>query len=163
MSSNAWFWRKRKEQHHKEAAMIFIGRWLTLWTLLILLPGFGVIQAQQTASSAKTEQPSDLNSYKEENQRLKAENAQLRNENQLLRRMLAQPREAVDDRSAGTVRTITRGQEASVSTPSDQQETGYWMTASSGKRHNRNCRYYKNSRGRFCRPDEGIPCKICGG
>jgi len=42
-------------------------------------------------------------------------------------------------------------------------ETGYWMTTSSHKRHNKNCRYYKNSKGRFCQPDEGIACKICGG
>ena len=45
----------------------------------------------------------------------------------------------------------------------DQAETGYWMTTSSHKRHNQKCRFYKNSKGRICQPDEGIPCKVCGG
>lgn len=39
----------------------------------------------------------------------------------------------------------------------------HWMTTSSGKRHNSGCRYYQNSKGRPCGPDEGTPCKICGG
>jgi len=52
--------------------------------------------------------------------------------------------------------------ESSV-TSTDQQETGYWITTSSSKRHNKNCRYYKNSKGRFCGPNDGIACKICGG
>lgn len=42
-------------------------------------------------------------------------------------------------------------------------ETGYWMTDSSGIRHNSKCRYYKNSKGHFCTKDEGRACKICGG
>ena len=46
---------------------------------------------------------------------------------------------------------------------SDQNESGYWMTNSSHKRHNKNCRYYKNSNGHFCGPKDGIACKICGG
>jgi hypothetical protein len=55
----------------------------------------------------------------------------------------------------------TQGREANVA--NDQNETGYWMTNSSGKRHNKNCRYYKNSRGHICGPKDGIACKICGG
>lgn len=44
------------------------------------------------------------------------------------------------------------------------EECTYWITKSSRKRHNKNCRYYKNSKG-YCTedPDEGIACKICGG
>lgn len=42
-------------------------------------------------------------------------------------------------------------------------ETKYWMTNSSGKRHNSGCRYYENSKGHHCGPNDGIPCKICGG
>jgi len=41
-------------------------------------------------------------------------------------------------------------------------ETGYWITGT-GKRHNKSCRYYKTTSGRFCTSTEGIACKICGG
>jgi hypothetical protein len=39
----------------------------------------------------------------------------------------------------------------------------HWLTASSGIRHNKNCRYYKNSKGRACSSTEGKACKKCGG
>ncbi len=39
----------------------------------------------------------------------------------------------------------------------------YWLTASSGVRHNSTCRYYKKSKGRPCTANEGQPCKKCGG
>ena len=54
-----------------------------------------------------------------------------------------------------------QGSEAKAAT--DQNETGYWMTSSSHKRHNKTFRYYKNSIGHFCGPNDGIPCKLCGG
>jgi hypothetical protein len=43
------------------------------------------------------------------------------------------------------------------------QEKTHWITTSSGVRHNSSCRYFKNSKGRMCTPDEGRACKICGG
>ena len=44
------------------------------------------------------------------------------------------------------------------------EECTYWITKSSGKRHNSKCRYYKNSKG-YCTEDgtKGKACKICGG
>jgi len=39
----------------------------------------------------------------------------------------------------------------------------YWVTDSSNKRHNRSCRWFKNSKGHFAPKSEGISCKICGG
>lgn len=44
-----------------------------------------------------------------------------------------------------------------------QSELKHWMTNSSRKRHNEKCRYYKTGDGRPCGPDEGVPCKVCGG
>lgn len=38
----------------------------------------------------------------------------------------------------------------------------FWISKT-GKRHNKNCRYYKNCKGRSCTKNEGIACKICGG
>jgi len=46
----------------------------------------------------------------------------------------------------------------------EKQDCTYWITKSSHKRHNSNCRYYKNSKG-YCTDDksDGTACKICGG
>ena len=54
------------------------------------------------------------------------------------------------------------------STPSDTrtastEEPRYWITASSGKTHNRSCRYYKKSKGHGSDTPSGNNCKICGG
>lgn len=42
-------------------------------------------------------------------------------------------------------------------------DSNYWLTISSGIRHNSSCRYYMNSNGRKCTKSEGRACKICGG
>lgn len=42
-------------------------------------------------------------------------------------------------------------------------ELTHWLTTSSGVRHNKSCRYYKNSKGRMCTENEGRACKKCGG
>jgi len=40
----------------------------------------------------------------------------------------------------------------------------YWLTTSSGVRHNSSCRWYHNTKnGRECGSDEGRACKVCGG
>ena len=44
-----------------------------------------------------------------------------------------------------------------------QSEKIHWLTTPSKIRHNKTCRWYRNSKGRPCRPDEGRACKICGG
>jgi hypothetical protein len=51
---------------------------------------------------------------------------------------------------------------ASTRSQSAPASTGLSYTVSStGKRHNSRCRYYGS--GRSAGPNEGIPCKICGG
>jgi hypothetical protein len=60
----------------------------------------------------------------------------------------------------------TSRQSADGTSDSDKSESKdgtHWLTTSSGKRHNEACRYYKTSKGRACGPDEGSPCKACGG
>ena len=42
-------------------------------------------------------------------------------------------------------------------------KTNYWLSRNSKVRHNSSCRWYMRSKGRFCGPDEGRPCKLCGG
>ena len=41
--------------------------------------------------------------------------------------------------------------------------SSHWITFSSGIRHNAGCRYYQNSKGRSCEPNDGRACKVCGG
>jgi endonuclease YncB( thermonuclease family) len=50
--------------------------------------------------------------------------------------------------------------------PDDLPNAGgkYWLNTSSGTRHNSDCPYFNNTKkGRLCKPDEGKPCKTCGG
>ncbi len=51
----------------------------------------------------------------------------------------------------------------SVAAPAASPSTGYWLTSSSQKRHNAQCRYFKNSTGRDCTATEGTPCGLCKG
>ncbi|HRE40602.1 MAG TPA: hypothetical protein PLG90_04655 [Ignavibacteria bacterium] len=39
----------------------------------------------------------------------------------------------------------------------------YWITSSSGKRHNKKCRWYKSSKGYCSEEAVGTACKKCGG
>ena len=46
--------------------------------------------------------------------------------------------------------------------PPQNQSGDYWMS-STGKRHNKRCRYYGTGAGHTCGQNDGVPCKICGG
>lgn len=93
--------------------------------------------------------------------KLKQQIEQLRQENQQLRRALAEAPAA----SAAASSPVVATQQGAPSVPAASQDQGltHWLTTSSNKRHNSSCRWYRNSKGRPCRADEGIPCKICGG
>ena len=60
-------------------------------------------------------------------------------------------------------------QDESTSVQAEQRESrgeicGNWLTIKAGVRHNSTCRYFgKSQSGRCCGPDEGRPCRICGG
>jgi len=53
--------------------------------------------------------------------------------------------------------------EAAVVKPRPPKPTGFWLTESTGKRHNAKCRYFEKTAGRPCSPTDGTPCKLCGG
>ncbi len=42
-------------------------------------------------------------------------------------------------------------------------EQSYWLTVSSGVRHNKTCGYFNDTKGRYCNKNEGRACKKCGG
>lgn len=52
---------------------------------------------------------------------------------------------------------------AKTTKPQADQTKSYWLTTSSNTRHNSKCRYYQKTKGRACGPNDGKPCKICGG
>ena len=90
---------------------------------------------------------------------LKAENEALKQEVQNLRKLLA----------TGSTTTSEATTEPKTATPTvsstseTANSTGFWLTSSSKKRHNSSCRYYKTSNGSECGPNDGTPCKSCGG
>ncbi|NOS86916.1 MAG: hypothetical protein HOP31_17460 [Ignavibacteria bacterium] len=45
----------------------------------------------------------------------------------------------------------------------DTQGCKYWVNKVTHKRHNKECKWYKNCNGYCTDYKEGIPCKICGG
>ena len=94
--------------------------------------------------------------------KLREENAQLRKENQALRLLLAEKINtgagAASTNAATNILTQTNSP-----TPAAVNALTNWLTSASGKRHNSRCRYFKATSGRFCSPDEGQPCKLCGG
>ena len=124
-----------------------------------------------THSIAQEKPPSELQkeiqSLRQETERLKKEGESLRTENQVLRKLLAE-RQAAPAQPRLEASVTAPARTAPLVTPSTgiQPAKGTltnWLTTSSSKRHNSSCRYYMNSKGRPCRADEGIACKICGG
>ena len=55
------------------------------------------------------------------------------------------------------------GNSAPTISPEKTPALTHWITTSSGVRHNRSCRWYRNSNGRPCTSAEGRACKKCGG
>jgi hypothetical protein len=106
--------------------------------------------------------------------KLRQENELLRQENQRLRRMLAEVVDAqvLKERSPGepaaattaTTPPATSRVRVTAAPPSElaKDTAGYWLSTS-GRRHNSSCRYFKKTDGRSSGPQEGTPCKLCGG
>ena len=78
----------------------------------------------------------------------------LKAENQFLGQQLRKMANATNATPATSAASV------SASVPN---ETGYWLTITSSKRHNSKCRYYKMTEGRPCESTNGVPCKLCGG
>lgn len=89
---------------------------------------------------------------------LRAENEALRRENQMLRRELISKNGALPD-SVMPEKGVARDEGLE---PADK-ETGYWLSSKTKVRHNKRCRNYRRVKGRPCGPDDGRPCKACGG
>ena len=122
------------------------------------------------AFSAETD---SLTEIRQQLEKLKSENAALKQENQVLRKLV------FEKQSSTPTQPVTPPTTSSVSTPpptapytpsparvvpsKPSSAVEYWITTSSGKRHNSGCRYFQTSRGRPGEATEGTACKICGG
>lgn len=114
----------------------------------------------------------DVNEIRQQLEKLKSENVALKQENQVLRKLV------FERQNAPQPPPVSSPTPSSVSTPPPAPYTPsparlvpskpssaveYWITTSSGKRHNSGCRYFQTSRGRPGEANEGTACKICGG
>jgi hypothetical protein len=101
----------------------------------------------------------DAPSVSDEISHLKKENAALKEENQRLRRLLAAQPESKPVRPGVGSAAPANG------APSVQpvaEAPAFWLS-NTGKRHNPSCRYFQTAAGKPCGPNDGVPCKICGG
>lgn len=90
---------------------------------------------------------------------LRAENDALRRENQQLRRELVAKNAGVP----GTALPVLAQDAPEKPLESKAPDTGYWISSKSHIRHNPKCRNYRKVKGYPCGPNDGKPCKACGG
>ena len=139
--------------------MKFHSALIRAFVISIAIAGF-IFTPSLTAGDDVADLKAQVAKLRGEVETLKGENETLIKENQSLRRIIASPQQQTTITTVQKPVTVP----AAVQSPASQQKTsGYWITTSSGVRHNSSCRYYMNSKGRACGPNEGRACKICGG
>ena len=127
--------------------------------------------SRPAGKSASTKASKEVASLRVQLETAKAECLRLRVENEKLRaevvRRIAQVIENQKEVGPRATPTHTVSNVAAPPPPPPVTTTAvpqtYWITLSSGKRHNQTCNFYRTTVGRECGPNEGKPCKYCGG
>jgi hypothetical protein len=136
-------------------------RWLTANTIAALGLPLEQTTAARASSPAAAEASSDAATLRQKIADLEQTVGTLRDDNAALRQQLRTPATKL---SATPATPAPTPQPPSSSNPSAAQDNSqaFWLS-STGKRHNKRCRYYGTGRGHPCGPNDGVPCKICGG
>ncbi|PHK97347.1 hypothetical protein CGL56_16200 [Neolewinella marina] len=56
---------------------------------------------------------------------------------------------------------IGPGTRAAAPPPGEATDQQYWLSTNSRKRHRRGCRWFAESRGRYCTAEEGVAAQCC--
>ena len=128
-------------------------------TLRLMLAEAPVAKTSTASTQSTLSTPSTTNLITVTSQEETPETAHLRAECQALRLMLAEPDAIPVPRS---LRTNTPPVSVEAQAAAAEGLT-HWITSTSGVRHNKKCSNFQKSKGRFCAPDEGRPCRQCGG
>ena|ERR1035441_1735055 len=122
----------------------------------------GLLFVQSVYSADATNSVTEL---QQQVQNLKTENEALKQENQVLRKLVFEKQSPAQTTAQPQPTATPKAPSTSLQQPASSPTAaqGYWMTTSSGKRHNSSCRYYGTTKGRACGPNDGTPCKVCGG
>jgi hypothetical protein len=126
---------------------------------LLLLLVVGLCCGQFSATGGTTNSVDEL---QKRIQILTAENEALRKENESLRKLAPGAGKDFLRMPAGSGTVEQRPNLTGPSATAAAQKR-YWLTTSSGKRHNSGCRYFETSKGRACNSSDGVACKACGG
>ncbi len=137
---------------------------LSLFAFVCLFAfGTSSVATPQTDSSPATQSTAlSVEVLTKKIQALEAENEALKRENEELRNFFSVKAKGANAVPSSQPAVQSRSTTSAV-TKAAPKTAEYWITTSSSKRHNKNCRYFMNSRGRKGGHNEGIACKICGG
>ena len=136
---------------------IWLGGHVTAFAVSGMLFGCGrseSIEGEETTIVANPVVVGDKAAYAA----LMAENEALRKENQMLRRELISKNGVLPDSVMPEKGGVSGGEIEVVG-----EETGYWISSKTKVRHNKRCRNYRRVKGYPCGPNDGRPCKTCGG
>jgi hypothetical protein len=136
-------------------------RWLTANTIATLGLPPEQTTATQAPSPAAAETSSDAATLRQKIADLEQTVGTLRGDNAALRQQLRTP--AIKPSATPTTSAPTSQPPGTSNSSAAQDNSQAFWLSSTGKRHNKKCRYYGTGRGQPCGPNDGVPCKICGG
>jgi hypothetical protein len=134
-----------------------------------LITDYGVIRIPTTKISEESRQKigiqpeTELSKLKRRVSELEALVSSLREENATLRKKgTSEVGSNTNSTAPSPSQSSTPGTTTTANPPQPASSSLSYKLSKTGTRHNSRCRYY-NSNGSTCGPNDGVPCKICGG